>query len=418
MPNSGGGTGTPIVLPQTVDVNSIQTGFSGPVQPFSANVQENFRQMQEHVRQWNPQYPQPLIERSLNTRLRMVEDRRMWGGLLIRGQLAIPAMYSTGTVAVTQGSRIVVGINTAWPWNDSVNTTLSTGITDTGILQDITPASMENINLGDWVTIEAGDETNQEVVLVVGVTATTFRAKPLLAHSADVIITKSSLVRRQFREATGKGQYYTIMSVLSNTALVLDMPFAAATNPSSSYKIVQAYVNMGADLRMVWSIVNHQNGWKIKFNLPAEALNAYDVWRSATGFTTKMVDYVPDEVGRFRYELYPAPATAMSFPYLAYRTVTDMSDDEDTPPPGMPSHMLVHGAVADALRWGRRESEYYDPITAEKYEAMFERDLSNAMMADDSIYMTNLRWAFDAYEMKFGSDFWQSHDQDSVFGYV
>jgi hypothetical protein len=79
---------------------------------------------------------------------------------------------------------------------------------------------------------------------------------------------------------------------------------------------------------------------------------------------------------------------------------------------------LVHGAIADALRWGRRDSDYYDPATADKYERLFEQDLSYAIMRDDDIYMTNLKWAFDAYEMKYGADFWQAHDTDSVMGWI
>lgn len=391
--------------------------YSGPIQPMSGNVQENYRQMQEHVRQWNPQYPAPLIERSLNTRLRMVQDRRMWGGLLVRGQMIIPAVYATGTVAVVQGSSTVTGTSTVWPINDSVNTTLSTAITAPGIIQDITPASMTNIEAGDWVLFDRGN-AGQEVVLVISTTASTFKAIPTLAHSTAIAIEKSSFVRRQFRESTGKGQYYNVTAVTSATELILDLVFGGTSQTAAGYKILQAYWSFDSDLRMVWSVVNHQNGWRVKFNLPAETLNNFDVWRTATGFTTKMVDYVPDEIGRFRYELYPAPTQQQAIPYLCYRTVRPMEDDEDTPPAGIPSHMLVHGAIADALRWGRRDSDYYDPNTAEKYERMFEMDLASAVMADDSIYMTNLKWAFDAYEMKYGADFWQSHDTDNVMGWV
>jgi hypothetical protein len=391
--------------------------YSAPIQPMSSNVQENYRQMQEHVRQWAPSFPQPLIERSINTRLRMVQDRRMWGGLLIRGQIITPALYTSGTIQATQHSNTILGTATAWPINDSVNTTLSVAITDTGVMQDVTPASMVNINAGDWVLIDGGT-VSQEVLLVISVDSTTFRAIPTIAHSSSTAITKSSLVRRQFRETSGKGQYYNITAVVDATTLILDLPFGGDTQTSTSYKILQSYISMEPDLRMVWSVVNHQNGWRIKFNLPADTLNYFDVWRTGSGFTTKMVDYVPDEIGRFRYELYPPPTTAQSFPYLAYRTVAPLENDEDTPPPGMPSHMLVHGAIADALRWGRRENDYYDPATAEKYEQMFERDLSNAMMADDSIYMTNLKWAEGGYDMKMGANFWQSHDTDMVNGWI
>ena len=384
----------------------------GPIQPYAGGnaVQENFRAQIDHCREYNPECPVGLIKRRLNTRLRETLDRRMWGGLLVRGQIVVPAVYTTGSISVTHGSDVVTGVSTAWPTNDLVNTTLKSEIVTTNEYQDVTPASMVGINAGDWLTFDAGGD-NEEFVLVVAVASTSFKAKPTLTHDADEAITKSSLARRQFRVGTTTS-FYTIKGVVSATSLTIDMVWAHETYAAgTAYQIMQAYVSLEQNLRMVWSVVNNKQGWSLKLNMPQEVLNVSDTWRSGTGYSYMLVDYVPDEIGRMQYELYPSPTMQQGFPYLAYRTPGDMANDEDTPPPAIPSHVIVAGALSDILLW-KRASQYYDPVTAKKFADDYERDLQAAMLADDSLFMTNLQWAYSRYpfESGVGADYKQNHD--------
>jgi hypothetical protein len=391
----------------------------GPIQPMAGGgaVQENFRQMVDHVLTYNPDCPPQLAKRRLNTRLRQLMDRRMWAGLLVRGQIIIPPVYTTGTISVTQGSDLVTGVATVWPTNDLVNTTLSTAITLLNEYQDVTPASMVGIEAGDWLTFDAGG-ANEEYMLVWAVGASSFKAKPAKAHLAAETIAKSSLVRRQFRVGTTTS-FYGIIGVPAATTLKLDMAWGHADfGPLSAYQIMRAYVSLEQNLRMVWSVVNNKQGWRLRLNMPQEVLNTYDVWRQTTGFVYMMTDYIPDEIGRFQYELYPTPSMQQAFPYLAYRTVSNLENDEDTPPPAIPSHLLVHGAISDVLRYNPK-SPYYDPGVAKEFGLQYEQDVLNAMMSDDSIYMQNLQWAYSRYPFtQHGASYWQSHDVDSVFGYV
>jgi hypothetical protein len=164
---------------------------------------------------------------------------------------------------------------------------------------------------------------------------------------------------------------------------------------------------------MVWSMVNNAQGWKIRLNMPQEVLDSYDGWRAGQGWVYMMSDYVPDEIGRFQYELYPTPGFEQGIPYLAYRTVCDMVEDEDTPPPSIPSHVLVHGALADIMMYDRKNARY-DSDLARAFAQQYEVDLAAAAIADDSIYMNNLMWAFNQYpfhDTNFGGAAWrQSHD--------
>lgn len=393
----------------------------GPVQPYAGAgaVQENFEDMVNHVLTYNPDCPAQLAKRRLNTRLRQVLDRRMWAGLLVRGQVIIPAVYTTGSVNVTQGSDIVVGIDTGWPTNDLVDTTLTQAITLPGEYQDIRVSSMSGIEAGDWLTI-GEDQDNLEFLLVISVGTSAFKAKPTMAHVSGESVRKSSLVRRQFRVGTTTS-FYGIKGVYEDagiTYLKLDLVWGHQDFSNSAYQIMKAYVSLEQNLRMVWSVVNNKQGWRLRLNMPQEVVNTYDTWRQTTGFVYMMVDYVPDEIGRFQYELYPSPSMAQAFPYIAYRTVPDMVEPEDTPPPAIPSHVLVHGALADVLKFNPK-SPYYDPATAKEFGMQFEVDLQAAILADDSIYMQNLQWAYSRYPFtQHGANYWQSHDVDSVFGYI
>jgi hypothetical protein len=80
--------------------------------------------------------------------------------------------------------------------------------------------------------------------------------------------------------------------------------------------------------------------------------------------------------------------------------------------------MLVHGAIADVMLYNRK-SPYYDPAVSMEFNRQFESDYINAAMADDSIYMNNLMWAFSRYPFtQHGAAYWQAHDIDSIYGNI
>jgi hypothetical protein len=319
---------------------------------------------------------------------------------------------------VVQGSDAVTGTATLWPVDDLVSTTLSQPITMINEYQDVFPASMVGIAAGDWIVLDQAG-ANIEFLLVISVGATSFKAKPAKTHLAAETITKSSLSRRQFRIGTTTS-FYGIIGVYNDGALKLklDLVWGHADFTASAYQIMKAYVSLEQNLRMVWSVVNNKQGWRLRLNMPQEVLNTYDTWRQTTGFVYMMADWVPDEIGRFQYELYPTPSMQQGFPYIAYSTPPNLMDPEDTPPPAIPSHVLVNGTLSDILIHNPK-SPYYSPAAAAKFEAQYKDDLDSAMMADDSIYMQNLQWAYSRYPFtQHGANYWQSHDVDSVFGYV
>lgn len=373
---------------------------AGPIQPMWNNAQNNLRGMTGELLSWNPDLPPWMAQQFLNNRLRAVIDRRIWSGLLVKDQIVVPDAYTTGTVTTVRDSNVVTGTSTVWPVSDKVNTTLSTAITDLNIVIDVTPVSMTGIGAGDWVTID-GNTGTEEQVLVLSVTATTFGAKCSTAHSASATVWKSSLVRQQFRinETT---PWYTISGVSTPTSLKLNQTWGGVSvTTTSSYSIFLAYVTFGNDCKFVYQVANSSRRWNMSVHMPQPAINAQDPQRSSTDSTCTVADYVPDEIGRPQYELYPRPTSANVFPALYYRISGNLVDDDDTPPPFVRSDVLVMGGVADALRYRPKMNPYYDPPTAlqiaREKEGQFEREVQNAAEADDAVYMTNLLFDFGAW---------------------
>lgn len=391
----------------------------GPNQPMAGGgaVQEDFRAMVNHVLSFKPDCQPQLAKRRLNTRLRQIQDGKLWSGLLVRGEITVPDAYSTGAIALTSGSDEVIGTSTGWPINDAVNTTLSQAITVANELQDVVPASMTGIAPGHRLLIDAAG-ASKEYLLVFSIGATSFKAKPTLTHAVGQTIWKSSLTGRQFRVAT-KFPFYTIRGVGPGQTLKLDMPFGAPSVANSNYQIVQAYVAFEQNLRMIWSVVNTTRGWPIRLGVSQDIINAYNAWRQSTGWVLNLVDYAPDEIGRWQVELSPTPTQKQAIPYLAYRKAPDMVEETDTPPPGIPSHLLVHGAIADVIL-SDPKSPYYNPALAQHFLGQFNTDLVAAQLGDDDIQMRAYTWAASQYSnfMPRGADFWQSHEIDAWMGDV
>lgn len=384
--------------------------YVGPIQPMTGGMaQENFGQMIDHVRSINPNIPDQLIKRRINTHLRDIQNVRVWGGLMVRGEFRCPTAYITGTVAVTPDSDIVQGTSTAWPHNDSVNTTLSVAVTAINELQDVTPASMSGINAGDWLLFDESEAT-EEWVLVHAVTRTTFQCRPTQLHSISATITRSSYCNMQWR-LTFQKNYYTIIGITSDQRMKLDHTWSYPAASAQAYQILRAYITFPPGLKIVWSIVNMNQGWALKQFLPQEVVQRYDAWRAARSWASTMLNFAPDHIGRIRYELYPSPTIEQTLPYLAARIIPNLSEDEDCPPTCIPSHMIVNFALADALLFNRK-SEFYDPVASKEFRSQAQFAMQNAILADDNIYMQNLEWIISRYNLVSpGADFWQSHDE-------
>lgn len=77
--------------------------------------QQNFGQMVgQTLSVGNPDMDPEAIKVQLNGIVRKVYDRRMWYGLMIRGQITTTGFTIGGSVNVTQGDNQIVGVGTSW----------------------------------------------------------------------------------------------------------------------------------------------------------------------------------------------------------------------------------------------------------------------------------------------------------------
>lgn len=76
--------------------------------------QSNFGQVVGRVNGYHSGITPTVCQNLINNVVRRAYDRRMWYGLMTKGQIVTPGYYSQGTITATLGSKSVQGINTAW----------------------------------------------------------------------------------------------------------------------------------------------------------------------------------------------------------------------------------------------------------------------------------------------------------------
>lgn len=82
------------------------------VAPYSN--QANFGQVVGRVNGYHSGCSPSVVQNLINNVVRRAYDRRLWYGLMTKGQIISPGFYSAGTITATFNSRSVQGIGTAW----------------------------------------------------------------------------------------------------------------------------------------------------------------------------------------------------------------------------------------------------------------------------------------------------------------
>jgi hypothetical protein len=89
-------------------------GQVGPSGRLPYVQQMNFGQMIGQCVAWNPNLDPSQAAVNINSAVRKLYDRRLWYGLMVKGQIVTPGFYSVGQVNLTLGSASVVGIGTSF----------------------------------------------------------------------------------------------------------------------------------------------------------------------------------------------------------------------------------------------------------------------------------------------------------------
>lgn len=223
----------------------------------------------------------------------------------------------------------------------------------------------------------------------------------------------SAMVGRQFRSGF-TNPIYTISAYNSATSITLDLPWGGATQSSAGYMIFQNLVSFGNNVKMLLCVLNQRQGYRCLLRVPQEAINIYDTWRSATGWTYIVASYAANSVGTPIYELYPAPTYQQVFPFLLYIQPPDLglggAGDDDTPVVFVRSDVVVLGALPDALTF-RRNSPYYNPQLAQAKNLQYKEELQKMGDNDDNSLMKNYLWDYSKYPFaQYGAQWLQNHD--------
>lgn len=227
------------------------------------------------------------------------------------------------------------------------------------------------------------------------------------------------LVGQQFR-INFTFPYLTITAVnTSMQQITTDLPFYG-NNQTSGYYILQAYVELDANIeRMKWA-VNQQMGWNMYVNaLPVECVNTWDTWRTYQGWSTHFVTRPPTPKGAYQIEVWPSPFQAQVFPYEAYKKPPSLVNDADSVLPFIRSDIVVIGATADALLWRPKKNDFYDPATAldvaARKELLFVKYMEDNAQEDNDIDQQDVSWDYGQGDENtttggFGSIYAQNHD--------
>jgi hypothetical protein len=195
----------------------------------------------------------------------------------------------------------------------------------------------------------------------------------------------------------------------THQVITLDLPWANP-NMSTGYQIVQTWVTLGPNIKLVLDMVNQRQGWRIGVNIPQQAINQWDTWRTTTGWTQILANKEPNAQGYPMYELWPAPTFQQAFPFLAYTQPPDMVQDGDFPLTFIRSDIVVLGAIKDALMFRQKTSRYYDTSVAAAKEKEFQAEIFKMANNDDGNYPKDMSWDYSRWPLsQYGALFQQMH---------
>jgi hypothetical protein len=352
---------------------------------------DDFFKLRGRVLSARPMNSPDFVNNALNDRLRQILDHRtFWADLLTFGNLSFPDPYATGTVSMTYGDATIVGVGTAWPVSDKVNTTIPDGVPEFGYVE-VVPASMAGITANSMLLVDAAGDP--EIVPVVQVNRTSFIANFSKQHNDDCAITQSSLANLQFRISQAY-PVFTVTAVTSPTSLEVNLPWGGPSLADQTYAIKLMYVMLASDLKAIVAMKDEQTGFPVRLHVSIDEANYRDPRRTLVSGNPlfSLVDLGANDQGNMLYEAWPAPASARQWSYAYNKQWPEMVKDTDRPPPFINPSILFYGALADAkMMRTSKDDPYYDPQGAQWYQAKFEQGVAEAKNSDEAKKLEAMR---------------------------
>ena len=371
---------------------------------------------------------------------REVAEGRRWSWLMKQGQFLFPALYSTGTVSLTNNLTTVTGSGTTFT-PAMVGRQFRCGGTNPiyTIASFISTTSLElDQAWGGTAQSGAGFEIYQAYVTVpsdfhafVSVIDPNFSWQLTLNVGQDEL----NAIDAQ-RASTGTAWVVSAFPYATSQAGTVSSPLQVrGTGPSP---LVNGSYSGGAAATFVieittgGAVATAEFKWKkdsgtyttgvlsdpgpldlqegVQISFPAGTYVSGDVWT---------VDVSPGMAGGLpRYELWPHQTSQYVYPFLYESRATDLGDAGASLPRFIRGDMLMEMALANCARWPgpsmERPNPYFSLSLANQHDARAKEMMEQAERQDDEVWMQDvryMRWSSmpNAPFVGANSSYWQSH---------
>lgn len=196
-------------------------------------------------------------------------------------------------------------------------------------------------------------------------------------------------VGRQFRLQTFP--FYTIIAFVDVNTVTLDRVFGEDTTTAAG-SIYDGLTLLPADFGQFDLIADPYNQRRLAFWITQDQLNILDPTRQAgdTGprlLATAAPSPVPATLGRTRYEYWPRPSSARSYPYTYFKQGADLADSfAFTGAMADAGDVLKKGALAQCARWpgtADKANPYFNLSLGDRLEREFNDGCQRLSLRDD-----------------------------------
>lgn len=209
---------------------------------------------------------------------------------------------------------------------------------------------------------------------------------------------------RQLR--IGNTPIYTIKAFVDVNTVTLDLVYSRDTNAAATAQILDAYTVMPTDFARFMLVTDPYNQRAIVFDYTADQLALTDIARTNSdsgprALVSRTYSTATATLGQVRYEFWPYPTAARSYPYLYYRGPEELADATVLPGPlasrgdALKSYVLSRGAMWPGTV--DQKNPFFSPATAKLLRAEWDQALQDLSLIDDNIYPQQA-WTVDWFK--------------------
>jgi len=174
----------------------------------------------------------------------------------------------------------------------------------------------------------------------------------------------------------------------SAQTLTLELPWGLPSTTTSGYWITQYYYSV-PNIKYIYSCKNLQLMYRIWTNVPQNLLENWDPSRLQFMYPRVLASMPPDVNGNTQFELWPAPNTQQSFPYLGYVYPDNLTQDTDNFPAFTRIDIIKTRVIAEVLRYRPKQNQAYSEATAlalaREKTAEYDAMMASAIQADEAL---------------------------------